>query len=99
MPNEDSLSAGNVDTVSMAEQHSQLGEDSEAAPQTVTHRIHGYWVFGRFGGAAELVKSSISVTLPTFARKNILIQLLVTSVNTVLTIHQTSSFFRFIYTQ
>lgn len=34
----------------MVEQHSQLGEDSEAAPQTVTHRIHGYWVFGRFGG-------------------------------------------------
>lgn len=36
VPNEDSLSAGNVDTVSMVERLTQLGEDSEAAPQTVT---------------------------------------------------------------
>lgn len=36
VPNEDSLSAGNVDTVSTVERLTQLGEDSEAAPQTVT---------------------------------------------------------------
>lgn len=45
VPNEDSLSAGNVDTVSTEEQLSQLGEDSVAAPQTVTRSIHGYWAF------------------------------------------------------
>lgn len=43
--NEDSLSAGNVDTVSTAEQLSQLGEDSQVAPQTVTRSIRVYWVF------------------------------------------------------
>lgn len=51
VPNEDSLSAGNVDTVSTAEQLSQLGEDSEAAPQTVTHSVHSYWVFADLGGS------------------------------------------------
>lgn len=50
VPNEDSLSAGDVDTVSTAEQLSQLGEDSEAASQTVMHCIHGYWVFADLGG-------------------------------------------------
>lgn len=45
VPNEDSLSAGNVDTVSTLVRLSQLGEDSEAAPQTVTQGKHGYWVF------------------------------------------------------
>lgn len=42
--NEDSLSAGNVDTVSTVEQLSLLGKDWEAAPQTVTQSKHGYWV-------------------------------------------------------
>lgn len=51
VPNEDPLSAGNVDTVRTVVRLSQLGEDSEAAPQTVTQSKHGYWVFIDFVGS------------------------------------------------